>query len=87
MAAIILEGVLFVALVAAGGTLFFFVVTRFTPVGVRLRQTQNRRRIERAAELHCPVHGFHDETQLVRLNGGERICPECFQEAVDGKLD
>jgi hypothetical protein len=87
MAAIILEGVLFVVLVATGGALFFFVVTRFTPIGVRLRQTQNRRRIERAAELRCPVHGAHAETELVRLASGERICPECFQEAVHGQLD
>ena len=84
MAVIIIESVLFVALVAAIAALFFFVVLHFTPVGLRLRQTENRKRVERAAELTCPVHGFHDEASLVRLPSGERLCPECFKEAFDG---
>ena len=57
MSEIILEGVLFVALVAAVGALFYLVMLYFTPVGVRLRQTRNRRRIDRAADLVCPIHG------------------------------
>ena len=32
-------------------TLLYFVLVQFTPVGVRLRQTKNRRQIDRAAEL------------------------------------
>ncbi len=57
MTIIIIEGVLFVALLAASGTLLYFVVMQFTPVGVRRRQALNRRRIDRAAELVCPIHG------------------------------
>jgi hypothetical protein len=87
MLAIIVESSLFVVLVAAIAALFLFVLLSFTPLGVRLRQTWNRRRIERAAELVCPVHGPHDERELVRLASGERICPDCFTEAVHGKLD
>ncbi len=87
MVAIIIEGVLFVMMLMTGGTLLYFVVTRFTPIGVRLRQTQNRKRIERSYDLTCPVHGAHTENQLVRLASGEQICPECFKEAVHGKLD
>src|SRR5689334_24510519 len=66
MSEIILEGVLFVALVAAVGTLFYLVVLYFTPVGVRLRQTRNRRRIDRAADLVCPIHGPRAATDLDR---------------------
>ena len=51
MSVIIIEGVLFVALLATGAALLYFVLVQFTPVGVRLRQTQNRRQIDRAAEL------------------------------------
>ena len=83
MGAIIVEGVLFVALIAAVGTLLFWLVVWFTPAGVRIRQTQNRKRIERAAELVCAVHGRLSEDQLVRLASGERVCPECYKEIVN----
>ena len=53
MGAIIVEGVLFVAMIAAGGALLYWVIVYLTPAGVRIRQTQNRKRIERAAELVC----------------------------------
>ena len=84
MAVIILESVLFVALVVAVGALFRLVVLYYTPVGLRLRQTSNRKRIERSAQLTCPVHGSQEEETLVRLPNGERICSECFKEAVNG---
>ena len=84
MSEIILEGVLFVALVAAVGTLFYLVVLYFTPVGVRLRQTRNRRRIERAAELVCPIHGPRSTNELVRLTSGELLCPDCYKETFNG---
>lgn len=84
MTEIILEGVLFVALVATIGALFYFVVMQFTPVGVRLRQTQNRRRLDRAAELVCPIHGPRAKTDLVRLASGELLCPECYKEILNG---
>jgi hypothetical protein len=84
MLAIITEGVLFVALIATMAALLLFALLWFTPLGIRLRQTRNRKRIERAAELVCPVHGAHAEHELVRLASGERICPDCFREAVHG---
>lgn len=82
MAAIIMEGVLFVALVVAAGTLLFFGLTTFTPLGKRLAQTRNRKAIERAAELSCPIHGALTEEKMVLLPSGERVCPECFKETV-----
>ena len=87
MQAIILEGVLFVVLLATGGALFIFVVRQFTPLGVRLRQVDNRRRIERAAELACPIHGLHAEQDMVRLPNGQLICPACCKEIVHGIPD
>jgi hypothetical protein len=87
MTAIILEGVLFVALVATGGALLFVVVRHYTSFGRRFGQTQNRRRLERAYDLTCPIHGAHDERDLVRLTSGEAVCPECFKETMYGKLD
>ena len=82
MAAIIMEGVLFVALVAACGTLIFFVLTTFTPLGARWREIQNRRAIERAVNLTCPIHGAFVEEEMVRLPSGERVCPHCYKEIV-----
>ena len=84
MTEIIIEGVLFVALIAAIGTLFYFVVVYFTPVGVRVRQTRNRRQIDRAAELVCPIHGPHATKDLVRLTSGDLLCPECYKETLNG---
>jgi hypothetical protein len=87
MVPIILEGVLFVALVATAGALFYWMLVYFTPLGRRLRESRNRRRIDRAAELTCPLHGRHAEGELVRLTTGERMCPACYQETMYGKLD
>ena len=84
MSVIIIEGVLFVALLATGAALLYFVLVHFTPVGVRLRQTQNRRQIDRAAELTCPIHGPRNEKDLVRLTSGELLCPDCYKETVHG---
>ena len=84
MVAIILESALFIAAIAVGAALLTYLVLEFTPLGLRVRQDRNRRVIERAAELRCPVHGAQREEQLVRLPSGERICPECFKEVVDG---
>ena len=80
MAVIITEGVLFVALIATGGALLYWLLVSFTPVGVRLRQTRNRKRIDRLAELICPIHGQRMQDQLVRLANGERVCPDCYKE-------
>jgi hypothetical protein len=84
MVDIVIEGVLFVALVATAVALVLFVAIQFTPLGLRLRQAKNRRLIEAAADRVCPIHGAHEEHDLVLLANGERICPECFQEAVHG---
>ena len=84
---IILESVLFVALIATVAALLLYVLLAFTPLGLRFRQTRNRRRMERELDRVCPVHGPHDERDLVRLASGERICPDCFAEALHGKLD
>ena len=83
MSVIIMEGVLFVALIAAGGALLYWLILYFTPAGVRLRQTSNRKRIERAAELVCSVHGRLEEDKLVRLASGEQVCPDCYKEIVN----
>lgn len=82
MVGIILEGVLFVALVATVATLLCFAVLRWTPLGLRLRQTANRRGIEDALELTCPIHGLQREEEMVRLPSGSRICPTCYREAL-----
>ena len=84
MSEIIIEGVLFVALLAAVGTLLYLVVLYVTPVGIRLRQTANRRRLERAAELVCPIHGPRSASDLVRLPSGDVLCPECYKETLNG---
>jgi hypothetical protein len=84
MTTIILEGVLFVALLATIGTLIYLVLVQFTPVGVRLRQRQNRMRLDRAAELVCPIHGPRSNTDLVRLTSGELLCPDCYKETFHG---
>ena len=84
MTEIIIEGVLFAALLAAVGALFYLLIVYFTPVGVRRRQTLNRRRVDRAAELVCPIHGPRSSNDLVRLTSGETICPDCYKETVHG---
>jgi hypothetical protein len=86
MSAIILEGVLFVALIAAVGALVFLGV-QSTPVGRRLRQGQNRKELDRAAAATCPIHGPQNEDDLVRLPEGGLMCPRCYQENVHGQLD
>ena len=81
MVTIIIEGVLFIALLAVSVALVAYGVLSFTPVGAWIRQTANRRRMEREAALTCPVHGYHPERDLVRLPGGTPTCPECYAEA------
>jgi hypothetical protein len=87
MIVIIVEGVLFIAGIAIMGALLFYAVLEFTPIGVRIRQTQNRNRLERAAELNCAIHGRRAEVELVRLPSGERVCPDCYKETFHGNLD
>ena len=84
---IIIESVLYVALIATAGALVVWGVWHVTPFGRVTRQTRNRRRIDRAAELTCPIHGVQAEEALVRIPGGESVCPRCYQETVHGQLD
>jgi len=87
MVEVLVEGVLFVAMLATVGALLLFVTIQYTPLGLRLRQARNRRLIEDAAERRCPVHGDHAASDMVLLPSGDRICPECFKEVVHGEHD
>ncbi len=87
MIAILLEGLLFVASIATIAALVFYGTRSSTSLGVRAQQNKNRQDIERESELVCSIHGAHTENQLVRLESGERICPECFREAMKGIVD
>ena len=84
MPEIIFEGVLFVVLIATVGALVYFILMFFTPVGVWLRQTRNRRRLDLAAELVCPIHGPRSSNDLVRLPSGDVLCPDCYKETLNG---
>ena len=85
MNAIIIEGVLFVALLCVAVALVVFVVRYYTTAGRALDQTRNRKSIDRAVNLTCALHGEHDEREMVRLESGEVMCPECYREAIDGR--
>lgn len=87
MLAIIVESALFAALVAVSGALFYRLLMHFTPLGVRVRQLKNRRQLERLAACHCSRHGAQRESELVRLDDGQTMCPTCYQEMLDGKFD
>ncbi len=76
MAAIIMETVLVAALVVAIGTLLYFGVTSFTPMGRRWA----RARAARAGGLACPIHGVIAEESVLRLPSGERACPHCARQ-------
>ena len=86
MTAIIIEGVLFLALLGVAGTLVVHLVRQYTGAGRALEQTQNRKQIDRAASLTCAAHGPHEEREMVRLPSGEVVCPECYREAAEGRL-
>ena len=87
MLPIILEGVLFVALLATAGALVLWGLWHVTPLGRVAGRLQHRRRLLRAADLTCPIHGAQDPTTMVRLSDGSRVCPTCFQETMNGQLD
>ena len=85
MNAIIIEGVMFVALLVVAVALVVFVVRHYTAPGRVLEQSRNRKQIERVVSLTCALHGAHEEREMVRLESGEVMCPECYREAVDGR--
>ena len=62
-----------------------WVIVR-SPLGLRLQQTANRKRIERGHSLVCALHGVQAAADLVRLPSGETICPRCYQEVRDADL-
>lgn len=82
MAAVIMEAVLAAALVVAVGTLLFFGLTSFTPLGKRWAQRRHGAAIDVGAALTCPIHGALTEETSVRLPSGERACAECARKAV-----
>ena len=84
MNAIIIEGVLFVALLCVALTLVVFIVRHYTAAGRVIEQTKNRKQIERVVSLTCQIHGAHEEREMVRLPSGEVMCPQCYREAIDG---
>jgi len=86
MNAIIIEGVMFVALLVVAGTLVVFVVRHYTAPGRALAQSRNRKEIERAARLTCSLNGPHEEREMVRLESGEVMCPECYRDAIEGRV-
>jgi len=86
MTAIIEEGVLFLVLLAVAVALVVFVVRYYTAAGRALEQSRNRKQIDRALGLTCERHGPHDERAMVRLESGEVMCPECYREAMDGRV-
>lgn len=86
MNVIILESVLFFALVAVVGALIVYAV-RQTRFGQRFRQSANRRRIDGQVDLTCPIHGLQEASRMVRLPTGEVLCPHCYQEVVHGVVD
>lgn len=81
-----LESALYIALMVVLGA-FLVRSLGFTSIGTRLKQIRNRERIDREADLTCPVHGLQRETDLVRLPTGEPLCPHCYKEAVHGHVD
>ena len=82
MVGIIVESLLFLALLAAAGALVYTALVRLTPLGRRLAQARNRERIEAATGRTCPVHGYCEADDLVRLPSGDLICPQCYAEAM-----
>ena len=84
MNAIIIEGVLFVALLCVAVTLVVFVVRHYTAAGRMIEQTRNRKEIERVVNLTCAIHGSYEEREMVRLESGEVMCPQCYRDVVDG---
>ncbi len=83
MFAILVEALTVVATALLAVAVVGVVLVRWTPLGVRLRQIRNRRRLEVRAELTCPIHGYQSPESLVRLNSGGVLCSLCFKEAMD----
>ena len=87
MTPILIEWLILFAVIAALGGAAYLAMLYFTPLGRRIRETRNREVIDGEAERTCPIHGATADGQLVRLPSGERICPHCYREAAQGKLE
>ena len=87
MVVILIEGVLFVTAIVAVVALCAWGLRAFTPLGTRLKQTENRKLIDQVAALTCPIHGWQAPDSLVRLPSGEPLCSKCYQETMYGQLD
>ncbi len=87
MVVILIEGVLFVTAIVAVVALIAWGLRAFTPLGTRLKQTENRKLIDQHAALTCPIHGWQAPDSLVRLPSGEPLCSKCYQETLYGQLD
>ena len=81
MIGIILEGVLFVALLATVAALLFYALLRWTPLGLRLGRTRTGARSRRRSSSSARSTGLQREEEMVRLPSGSRICPTCYKEA------
>jgi len=81
MIGIIMEGALFVALIATVAALLFYALFRWTPLGLRLRQDRNRREIEHTLDLECPIHGLQREEETVRMPSGFQAQGDSIQAA------
>lgn len=86
MSVIILEGVLFLALLGVATTIVVYVVRHYTAAGRVIDQTRNRKQIEQAVNLTCDIHGRHEEREMVRLESGETMCPQCYRAAIAGEM-
>lgn len=84
MNAIIIEGVLFIALLCVAAALVVYLVRYYTAAGRALEQTHNRKAIDKVVNLTCAIHGPHDERDMVRLESGEVMCPQCYRDAIEG---
>jgi len=87
MTAILLEWLLFFVLVAVVGGVAYAGMLYLTPLGRRIRQTRNRELIDNEADRTCPIHGAVPDGDLVRLPSGARICPFCYREAAQGRIE
>jgi hypothetical protein len=79
MVAILIDALLVLVLLAVAAYWIRELFWR-SPAGVRRRQVQNRKRIERESGALCPLHGRHAQSELVRLPSGDTLCPQCYQE-------
>jgi len=82
MTAILLENTLVIALVVILGAIVIYAFRSYSPLGVRMRQEQNRRNLLDEMVRTCPTHGVQPVQSLVRLDDGTVVCSLCFQKVI-----